>query len=702
MTATLLSTSTVYSLKPRAVAHTSSGRIWAWLQGHADLHYSDDEGGTWNTVTSPHAGDTGGHALFVDSGDNLYTVRQQGTALYFARFGNASGTLTARTDYTALSGLVNGLVGADIVAHEDPANPGQYLVHVITADSRASGSNAVIYHRLRFNPSGPSWASLTETTLNFGVVGGVGIDFHHTGDGRTVQGGAPHVFLAYYWQVFGGGSPAEIRTRKYTYSGGAYTGGTITTLTTGTDKKPQVAFDGTDWWVSYVSAALAPKLVRRDLADTTYTDVSAPATGWPNGLFLDALSLTAAGLAGAVVLFALRRDTAGTQGVTTLDADDGLYVAIYEPGTASWTTWARTSANHAPLQQGDGILGAPRSASAGQAHSVWLRAEDSGNTTFPRYWVHDAEVVNDPPAAPSLSAPVAGVTIDTTVTQRFEWAFSDPNVGDAQSAYDLRYRAVGGPTWTTVSETTPNEHRDFTAATFVDGTSYEWQVRTYDDLGTQGPWSGSANFTGGGPPDAPTITAPANLGTVSTSMQLVTWSTSEQEAYQLRTVADSGGTPDTGTVYFDTGTVVSTSARSRSVEFPVNPRTEHIQIRVRFAGIWSTWASIEVAVSYTVPPATTVTPSAYAPAECITITAVADAPTGGEPTPTGFDLFVRVAAGGTPDLQRKVGDDGIRIAAGLAMGASFIDYRAVGTRTYEYRAKVYGDNDTFRLTPWTA
>lgn len=49
-------------------------------------------------------------------------------------------------------------------------------------------------------------------------------------------------------------------------------------------------------------------------------------------------------------------------------------------------------------------------------------------------------VGNAPPSAPTLLGPADGATLDRNMTQRFSWQFNDPNPGDTQSAYEIRYR----------------------------------------------------------------------------------------------------------------------------------------------------------------------------------------------------------------------------------------------------------------------
>ena len=49
---------------------------------------------------------------------------------------------------------------------------------------------------------------------------------------------------------------------------------------------------------------------------------------------------------------------------------------------------------------------------------------------------------NTAPNAPALTSPAAGATLDRNITQRFAWNFNDPDAGDTQSAYEIRYQKI--------------------------------------------------------------------------------------------------------------------------------------------------------------------------------------------------------------------------------------------------------------------
>lgn len=300
--------------------------------------------------------------------------------------------------------------------------------------------------------------------------------------------------------------------------------------------------------------------------------------------------------------------------------------------------------------------------------------------------------LNTAPNAPTLTNPIGSAVIDLTASNVFTWTFSDPDTGDTQSAYELRYRIVGAGSWTTTGMVTSAvSSRTIAASTFAAG-DYEWQVLTYDAIGAVGPFSSSSFFTAASPPATPTITSPSSGATISSSTSSIVWSTPNQTSYQVRKVADSAGSPDTATVYYDSGEVVDSAARTASLTFPTNSRFEHLQVRVKYSGLWSSWASVRVQVSYTAPATPTAVVTSNSPTGAVTIAATHPTPTGSQPTVTGFDLY-----------RRTVGDTstGIRVAANVAPTSSFVDWSVASGTAYEYRALDLGNNNTSTYSAWT-
>lgn len=289
---------------------------------------------------------------------------------------------------------------------------------------------------------------------------------------------------------------------------------------------------------------------------------------------------------------------------------------------------------------------------------------------------------NEPPNAPNVLSPQDGVVLDRAVSQRFDWDFSDPDTGDSQSKFDLDYRLVGAGAWTTVTQSTPTTHYDLPGGTLVAG-DYEWRVRTYDSGGTVGAYSSTELFTAEDKPGAPTITYPVNGGDISQEEDEVTWSAPDQDDFQVRRVADAAGAPDTGTIYYNSGIIASTSTRQHDLTFETNNRVEHVQVRIREDGLWSDWASVLVNVAYTIPPVPTLLITAEPSVGRMVVAITNPAPGVGEP------VFV------SNDLYRS--DDGVifeRIARDLAEDETYHDYTATAGIVYTYYVRTLGDNGT--------
>lgn len=224
-----------------------------------------------------------------------------------------------------------------------------------------------------------------------------------------------------------------------------------------------------------------------------------------------------------------------------------------------------------------------------------------GGTADHAWSVVLTEIFNLTPNAPALGFP-NGQTVAFDAVNRLRWTFSDDQAWDSQSAYQVRYRVVGATDWTTLAKvTSTNQYADISSGTF-DANDFEYQVKTWDALGAEGPWSTSGFFTAAASPSGPTITAPTNGASIVTPLQTATWSVDVQDSWQLRRVADDGsGGAVEATVYYDTGQV-DTDERSTALDFETNNRDEHVQLRVKVGGVWSAWTDALVSVSYTAPP----------------------------------------------------------------------------------------------------
>ena len=346
-------------------------------------------------------------------------------------------------------------------------------------------------------------------------------------------------------------------------------------------------------------------------------------------------------------------------------------------GVAPVLTWGGGSTSDSQFLSGIATATATQTAATAGTYTPTLAFTDS-NYMYAGATASMA-FTGGPPNASTLNNPATGTTIDLGVTQRFGWAFSSPVGGDSQSKFDLQYR-LGTGSWTTVTQAIPNSFWDAAPGTFTAG-SYEWQVRTYGSTGLVGPWSASNFFTAGSSPGVPSITAPTSGSTVVSSAT-VTWSVPTQTDYQIRKMDDVAGAAGT-TVYYDSGDVVDSSTRSVTVAFPVNVRWEHIQVRVKAAGLWSAWADCRVYVSWTPPMVPTIVVTTDPTTATMRVAITNPTSTGGAPTAAYNDVYVSSPL-----------DAEYRAASLVAPNSTWIWWTPGAGRAYTIRAVAVGTNGT--------
>lgn len=136
--------------------------------------------------------------------------------------------------------------------------------------------------------------------------------------------------------------------------------------------------------------------------------------------------------------------------------------------------------------------------------------------------------------APDAPALVDKVGFDGSLAQVFDWAFSDDNTVDAQTAYELAVERVSDSASivATGKVTSGTASRSISGGTIANGTSYRWRVRTYDELDAVGSWSAWDTFTTSAVGNL-TITTPAadNPAGLESSSVLVAWSYAQGDGY---------------------------------------------------------------------------------------------------------------------------------------------------------------------------
>lgn len=299
MTTVATSTSaftTAYS-NQRKVDRCQNGVLWAIYtitpvqvvndRAMAQLRYSLDDGATWNdgghffnasinTAVNQPSYSVG---LFIDLDDYAHVVfKDNGDGSIYYRRGTSNAGRTAWT-WSAPVTIVPGTEYSypDVVAHREGTG---WSVHIVYSQSRGTDTTRAYHHPLSISSGGTVTLG---TRVELGAYIGSAlhsfpsIDFNHTGDGKTVAGGTPHLYAG--WSGGGTGAGKGIRFRKATYSAGAWTWGTqreIDSTRYFTDVYASVlVFDGTRCVIAGAQldsgGLIDVVLYERDAADTTTT-----------------------------------------------------------------------------------------------------------------------------------------------------------------------------------------------------------------------------------------------------------------------------------------------------------------------------------------------------------------------------------------------------------------------------------------------
>jgi hypothetical protein len=139
-------------------------------------------------------------------------------------------------------------------------------------------------------------------------------------------------------------------------------------------------------------------------------------------------------------------------------------------------------------------------------HRTTSTDPNARGVNLPSAWSESNSVgLTAPPLAPSALDP-NGSAFDAATAKTFNWQHNTAD-SSTQTAYEIQYR-IGSAAWTTTGKVTSTASaRQFPANAFVNGNSYQWQVRTWGAHADPSPWSSTATFSASASPTV-TITSP--------------------------------------------------------------------------------------------------------------------------------------------------------------------------------------------------
>ncbi len=217
-----------------------------------------------------------------------------------------------------------------------------------------------------------------------------------------------------------------------------------------------------------------------------------------------------------------------------------LYFCDYVRASGTWTSWSTVVAT--AILGGDNFSSRPLTTYTGR-HDVVYAHSGAPNTLN-----HTRQIVGYSPNPPAWaygttanSSPSNGSSKNVSAALDLVWTFSDPDTGDAQSAYALRrqigagafaYFRASDSTWqaTEQKNVSGTASRTLASGWALDADAdYSFSVKVWDSADLASTYSAAQVVK----PSAlvnPVITAPT--GTITTATAIATWTASQQQSFR--------------------------------------------------------------------------------------------------------------------------------------------------------------------------
>lgn len=504
------------------------------------------------------------------------------------------------------------------------------------------------------------------------------IDAQHTGDGKTTTN--PHL-----WVSFGRTSSYVV---KLAWNGDGWTGPTAAvTLAAGFTAMDSITgrWDGSRFIVATRSTTDATRVIlrERNQGNTTTTTRTSPAHSQGT---IRPMSFTYNSTTGDARVYAV--------GTTVND----LYYVDYFRTLNTWGSWTVVTTTD--------ILGtnvdnwSVRRSTYGTAkYDVVTQAVTTGVVT------HTAQVFGSYTPLPGtwnfqgLSHVNGGARLFSSGLP-INWFFNDTDPSSVQTAYAVRrqigtgsftYWRASDSTWQAAEVKNVSGSLSLSVpagwASSATEATHTYHLKTWNTADQTSGYTGEAFLLTPSVPVDPVLTAPA-AGTYTSDNVTATWTSTDQSAYKVRLDFSPSGN------ITDTGKVADAAARSYAIPATLADLTSYIvKLETWNAeGLVSAVIQATINVDFVEPATPTLVCTPSTTNGWIAVVVTNPAPSGGQPAVDRQDLYRRETA---------VGGEGTRIAAGLATGATYNDWRAVHGIAYEYRVQTFGVNGANIFSAWT-
>lgn len=542
--------------------HPTTGHLWSVVKSGVDtwsLYKSTDGGTTWTSMMSQTRANVVETSGLIIGGDGFAywafrTNESSQDRIYTQRM--AIGTVLQWGSQVLLSSVGNGGVAGAIYTGLDlQMVNANNLAYVAVAVGTTSGSK----HGVTL--LGETINSSSQTTVTTAIFSGTrqwlatgsgritpSIDIETSGGFTTnvlinpiaggTSGPSPHLWLSW--------GRTTLYMAKCSWTGSAWSGPTsATTVLSGLGAQDAITgrWDGERWLMAVPDPSTTDtvRLIERDRANSRTTVRTSPAH--PTGVVRNC----------AVTFNQVNKD-ARIYAIGT--SSTVLHYVDYVRASNSWTSWATVSAT-AVLGATGNQYSVRRGSSGNAKHDVLTAHSGSPNTV-----VHTPQTLTYAPNVPTWDAPAIGYTsgagADVSAVLNLDWTFSDPDPGDAQTAWalsrqigvgTLAYFRASDSTWQAaeVKNVGATTSRTLAAAWGLSSDApHSYKVKVWDGADTASLYSEAFVVVPSGKVN-PTITAPTPDGTTITTGQVTTtWTVAEQSAYRVRLLIF-------GSLLFDSG-----------------------------------------------------------------------------------------------------------------------------------------------------
>lgn len=647
------------------------------------VFYSDWPWTTWTAyISTARASIVDSGSIFISNDNWLYWCYRTNEAsqdrIYLRRLNLYNGVWSPEI---LVDAVANGATAGSVYGGLDlhlVVSSGQVYV-VIAAGVTVGGQIGVTLRGVYFNTSGAPWVTQNIVPGNkqwlYTGSGRIGpsIDIEHNGDGKSSA--VPHLWIAF--------GRTRLQMVKMAWHGGGWSGPTQAQelIANGMTAREYTSarWDGNEWLIAVPNPTTTDTvlLLERNQANTSTISRQTPplTTGVPRHVGLSYNKVTR-----DVRVYAVGTTTAV------------LYYVDFVRATGVWTSWATVTAT--------AILGATgqewgvRRGSQGTArHDVYTAHSGTPNTL-----THTGQALTYAPFAPTW-VNRTGQSADVAASMVLSWTFSDSDAGDTQKDYALSRQIGAGAiayfrasdlTWQPAEVQNPSGTSSRTlAASWGAGAdaNHTYRVKVWDQSNTASGYSDPLVII----PSTvvnPAITAPAAAEVLIGSTVTVTWTAAEQTAYRVTLSVTSGAQlHDSGWIAGAVLTYTVPYTLLNGGAYTITLETRNLE------GLPSAVQSRNVTVNFLAPDTPTIVVTAVPASGWISVAVTNPTPTGGRPVVSANDLY-----------RRPIGDtsDGVRVAAGVAVSATYQDWRAVSGVAYEYRALAAGVNGTSTYSAWTS